>query len=82
MISTNELSRSQILAVQQAHDKVALNSTSTDPSSMHNNLHNAFQPKKVQAASANVDCSPNDLNHNGLTKQEGTVSGDEQFSNK
>ena len=85
VISTNELSRSQITAVPVQADKV-----STDPSNMHNNL------KKVQAsttaaaaattaatassssstssnATSNVTSPTNDLNHNGLTKQEGSM---------
>ena len=75
VISTSELSRSsQITAVPVQADKV-----STDPSNMHNNL------KKVQASAASAASaapssnatsnatSPNDLNHNGLTKQEGNM---------
>ena len=72
VISTSELSRSsQITAVPVQADKV-----STDPSNMHNNL------KKVQASAASAATSsnatsnatsPNDLNHNGLTKQEGNM---------
>ena len=60
VISTNELSRSQIMAVQAPHDD---QESSFDPPSK-----NAFHPKKVHATSASNSNSPNDLNHNGLNK--------------
>ena len=61
VISNNELSRSQIMAVQAPHDD---QESSFDPPSK-----NAFHPKKVHATSAsNSNSSPNDLNHNGLNK--------------